>query len=450
MLITFGSFAEGYSLFVQLPAFANREIILGKYIDTKVYPVDTIQLNRNGEGRFHNTEKLDLGLYMLVFNSQPVIEFLVGKEQNLEFHQTENGIELTGSKSAAQFLNYQALIRSANAEKNRLIKEVGKASKEDKAAIASKIDEIELRLVEFIENDLEQFKGTMYADFLNASKPFEYPLEISSNINDPQTQRARYLYQRDHFMDAINFSNPGLINTPVLKSKLQFYLNKVLIQHPDSIIPQAMKLLEQEKLDASMFKYLSGFLLNYAQESKIMGMDRLTVEVADFSYLSGKANWVDDEFMKELRIQIRMLRNNLIGQKAPEIILYNSENEMSSLYDVDADFTVLVFWEVDCGHCKIEIPKLKSTLDSISFPKTVQVFAVHTDNKYNQWLQAIDDNDLYNWTNVYNKDEATLFKIDYNVVQTPLIYVLDKEKKIIAKKLSVDQIVDFILHSSLP
>ena len=447
LLITLGSFAEGYSLFIKLPAFANREIILGKYIDDKVYPNDTLQLNQFGEGTFQGENKLEMGLYMLVFNAQPVIEFLLGKEQNIAFHQTDVGIEIAGSKPAAQFLNYQQLIRSANKEKDRLVRQISKATEAEKESITHQLDAIEDSLLQFMNTDIQNYKGSMYADFLNATKPFVYPEDLQFNLVSTEIQNTRYAYQRDHFMDEINFHNLGLINTPVFKSKLQFYLNKVLIQHPDSIVPAAMQLLKMD-MDAAIFQYLSGYLLNYAQNSKLMGMDRLLVEVAEYSYLSGRAFWVNEAFLKELRIKVRMTKPNLIGKTAPELTLYNINNEFISLNDVDADYTILVFWEVDCGHCQIEMPKLKELLDIRDFSKDVKVFAVHTDNKYDQWLEAISKYNIEDWVNAYNKENATLFKIDYNVTQTPMLYVLDQHKTIISKNIGIEQVVDFIQRSS--
>jgi hypothetical protein len=47
-------------------------------------------------------------------------------------------------------------------------------------------------------------------------------------------------------------------------------------------------------------------------------------------------------------------------------------------------------------------------------------------------------------TNGWDPTRSTSFDYYYNVQSTPLIYILDKNKKIIAKKLAVEEIGPFI------
>lgn len=448
MLITLGIYAQGYSLFVRFNSFANENLILGKYRTSKVFPVDTIKLNLHGGGVFSGREKLEEGLYIFVHNNAPVIEFLLGSDQQLEFTLNNNGINLNGSQASSRFLEYQQLIKNAGRYKNQLLKQIPKASDTEKEAISYQLDSLDEVIKAFIYQDIEQFKGTMYADFLNASKPFEYPENFNKKNLSPKQLKARYAYQRDHFLEPINFKNSGLTNTPVLKSKLDFYFKKVLIQHPDSIIPQAMKVLVQPDMDSIMFQFLSSYFLSFSQDSKLMGMDKLLVLVADHSYLSGKAYWATNSFLRELQIKVRMLRANLIGNKAPEIILPDQENNEVALSSIDAKYTIVAFWEIDCGHCQKEIPKLYQKLSNSRFADEVQVFAVHNDNKYDRWVKYLSDNKLDDWINVYNKNDEIGFKIDYNITQTPIFYLLNEHKIIVAKNLNIEQIMQFVEHSS--
>ena len=46
-------------------------------------------------------------------------------------------------------------------------------------------------------------------------------------------------------------------------------------------------------------------------------------------------------------------------------------------------------------------------------------------------------------------DRTTHFDYYYNVRSTPLIYILDREKRIIAKKLAVEDLTSFISNYKL-
>lgn len=59
------------------------------------------------------------------------------------------------------------------------------------------------------------------------------------------------------------------------------------------------------------------------------------------------------------------------------------------------------------------------------------------------WSKYIEENNL-TWINGWDPDRASHFDYYYNVQSTPMVYILDRNKKIIAKKISVDDIGSFI------
>ena len=113
-----------------------------------------------------------------------------------------------------------------------------------------------------------------------------------------------------------------------------------------------------------------------------------------------------------------------------------------ALDDIEKDFTILYFWEPDCGHCKESTPKLKEWYER---PKnySCEVFSVCTTAEKDKWSKYISENKL-SWINGWDPQRATNFDFYYNVQATPLVYILDRNKKIIAKKISVEDIGGFI------
>ncbi len=62
-------------------------------------------------------------------------------------------------------------------------------------------------------------------------------------------------------------------------------------------------------------------------------------------------------------------------------LYYANQAELSKMYvklhDVKADYTILIFWDVDCGHCQKEIPVLKEVYDELlKEKKDVKVYSV--------------------------------------------------------------------------
>ena len=104
---------------------------------------------------------------------------------------------------------------------------------------------------------------------------------------------------------------------------------------------------------------------------------------------------------------------------------------------------MLVFWASDCGHCQTEIPKLQENLNTIKGKIDFKVFAVQTKEEFEDWRKFIIKNKL-EFINVFDPVHLNNLKERFDIYSTPVIYILDKEKKIKAKRLSADQTLDML------
>jgi thiol-disulfide isomerase/thioredoxin len=133
-----------------------------------------------------------------------------------------------------------------------------------------------------------------------------------------------------------------------------------------------------------------------------------------------------------------------LGKKAPNIIVKDTAMErFIQLYDVEAKFTIVYIWSPDCGHCKKATPKLKEVYDRYK-DKGVEVFAVGSEFENEAWKQFIIDFDL-NWINGSDGgDFRSNFRTLYDVYSTPQTYLLDENKEILAKKMSVESLENML------
>jgi hypothetical protein len=74
----------------------------------------------------------------------------------------------------------------------------------------------------------------------------------------------------------------------------------------------------------------------------------------------------------------------------------------------------------------------------------VQVLAIYTQLEREPWEKFIEDKELFDWINAYDKYYFTNFRNNYDIYSTPTIYLLNKDKKIIGKRLAVEQIEKMI------
>jgi thiol-disulfide isomerase/thioredoxin len=137
-----------------------------------------------------------------------------------------------------------------------------------------------------------------------------------------------------------------------------------------------------------------------------------------------------------------VLKPILIGKKVKNIILNDNNGIVRSLYDVKSKYTILYFWDPDCGHCKKVTPLLKELYDSVK-TKGVQVYAVCTEVEIDKWKTYIKENDL-KWINVADPELRNNFRHEFDISSTPQIFLLDDTKTIIAKKIEVETVGDIL------
>ncbi len=295
------------------------------------------------------------------------------------------------------------------------------------------------------EEVIRQDPESLLAKIVRAMIPPEIPdFDIPPDCPNPDSLQMvlAYAFQRDHFFDGFAWADSSLLRTPILYNKLQQYVNQLLIQHPDSLIGPITRVIEESKANPSVFQYVTVYMLNHFMQSNIMGQDKVFVEIARRYYLSGEAFWASEEFLTNLRENVEKIVPNLIGATAHDLIMEDPSGEWHSLAQVRADYTVLYFWEPDCGHCKVSTPKLWDLYQKWR-GKGLEVFAVYTQDNRQEWTDYLNEKG-YDWINVYDPTNQSFFRFYYNVISTPTIYLLDRDKKIIAKRISVESLTEMV------
>ncbi|MGD2035423.1 MAG: TlpA disulfide reductase family protein, partial [Bacteroidales bacterium] len=239
---------------------------------------------------------------------------------------------------------------------------------------------------------------------------------------------------------------------------------KVIPQIPDTIIKEVDFLIEKSRADSAIFRFMLITLFNHYGNSKLMGMDAVQVHLADKYYVK-ESWWSDKKFIADLEERIEILKPLLLGKVAPDFELlsvpkehfiaaehdtalkkYPHIGDLIRIHNVKADFLVLLFWEADCGHCKKAVPKLyesyKDTLENMGV-KVIAISTLFGEDGKAKWIDFVNKYKIYDWINAWYPYDYK-FKITYDVRTTPQVFVLDKDKKIIAKRLGVEQVAELI------
>lgn len=425
-------------------------VSIAYHIGNKQYIKDTIQLDEQGNAVYSPEVKPEQGLYMLVFPDNQLFEFILPEDQHFTVAGDKNDIMNTlvfrGSKENSAFIEYRkrwAAFQDKTREYSKMMNDPDQRDKNNESR--EKIREAQEEILDYIKTQAGEYEGTLLSAMLYSMLPVEVPdFNIPAGVSNPDSLKwvMGYNYNKNHFWDNLDLSDPRLIRTPILQNKLETFFSKVLIPDPDTIMKEIPQLVSMTGGNEETYRYVISHMFNHFSSSQVMGHDEVVLMLADNYYLNGEADWVSDKFLEDLKNDAARIRPNIIGKEAVNLTMQTYAGIPRSLHDIKADYTILYFWEPNCGHCKTSTPVLKELYEN-NRDKGIEVFAVCTQDNRDEWEQYIAENEL-SWINAWDPDRSTHFDFYYNVMATPMIYILNSEKEIIAKKIPADRVMDFI------
>ena len=424
---------QGYRIEVKIEGIKDTSIVLAYHFGEKKLVKDTIYLDNQGEGVFEDEKKLDAGIYLLALPNMNFFELIIDEDQ--EFSVSTDTTDLlkfmkfTGSAQNSIFIEYQRFMAEQQKKSGSLSNrwKLNKENPDSLETIREEMNMLDRKVKDYWNKIISENEGMLISSLINAIRPPEPPdFEIPDNIVNKDSMRwvLGYNYNKNHFLDSVDFSDQRLLRTPVLKAKIDRYFNNVLIQKPDSVIPEITKIVDRCRANEKVFQYVVIYLLNNFLQSNIMGMDEVFVSVAEDYYLSGEADWVDSASLVKIRDRVYKIKPNIIGHLSKDLKMETETGEWVSLHQVNAKYTVLYFWETDCGHCKIATPLLLDIYKKLK-DKGLEVFAVYTQDKKQEWINIINEKG-YNWINAWDPNNTTYFRLFYDIYSTPTVYLLDK------------------------
>jgi thiol-disulfide isomerase/thioredoxin len=445
---------DGYELRFKINGLKDSLVHIANYYGEKQYLKDSAYADANGNILFKGAESLPGGIYLFVFPNKTYFEFLIDKEQkfNLEC-QLGNVIEtmkIKGSNDNVLFYEYLKFIqdRSKDVEPLKAERKVKADNHQPTDSIDEKIKAIDKQVIDFKTNFINAHPDCILSAIFKGSQDPEVP-ELPIKPDGSRDSAFAYYYYRDHYFDKLDLSDERLLRSPIYYNKLQYFTKNLMIQIPDSIIPMADMLVNAASKNKETFKYMVWYLTNTYETSNIMGMDQVFVHLVKNYYTKEKAYWVDETTLYKINDRARILEPILLGKKVKNLILTDSSGVYQALYNVNTPYTILYFWDPDCGHCKKATPKVKAYYDKVK-SKGVQVFAVCTEVEMEKWKNYIKENKL-DWINVADPKLQNNFREEFDIKTTPQIFILDKDKKILAKKIdeeTLEKIMDKELENA--
>lgn len=453
-----------FELKVTFKPFKQQYIYLGYYYGKQKPVIDSIMLDDNSFGVFKREKKLEKGIYLIGYpNKAGYFEILIDKDQKFSVYaDTANilkSLKFEGSPDNTLFLEYQNFAANKGREIETAKKELSVSkTKADSTRLTDLIVNTDQQIQEYRRNLITNNPNATITALLKAMKNPEVP-PASQHPGGKYDSLYAYRYFKDHYWDDTWFFDERLARTSFFEQKLDEYFATLVYPNPDSVIKEIEWMMAYGGANPEMERFLLVKFVNRYINPQYMWEDKVFAHIFEKYFSQKDYPWLNEKGKKTIFDRYYSMAANLFGNKASDIELPDSTGKTKNLYNVIEPFTVVIFWDPTCGHCKETLPRIDSIYRAKWQAMHVKIYAVakETDGSKKDWLSFIGGHQLTGWDHVYYSKEANEARVKnnipsyyqlYDVQVVPTLYLLDKDKLILAKKIpfeQIDKVLDYKL-----
>lgn len=439
--------AGGYSIKVSIEGYSEKKITLAYYFGNQKYVKDTASRGADGLFVFKGATPLQAGIYSIVLEPEKIgLDILVSEKEQQFSIQTKKidpfqNLRFTGSLENDLFQKYIRFVSEQNPISDTLRAQYKRSPEgPQKEKFKNLLQQADSTQLLYVQNFIRQNKGTYAALVIKAALPIRYP---SFTGTSDEKMIKTWLYARKHCFDNIPIQDFRLLRTPHYFQAITTYVDDLLFQHPDSLNAGIDYILNQLRLNKEAFEYYAVHFLRQYLQPKVMGMDAVFVHMVEQYLQTGQVKLSSADQQAKIVQMVQKLKPLLIGKVSPNIPLIDRQGKKFNLHDLDAEYTLLIIWAYDCGHCKHSAPFWKSFYDQYK-DKGVKLVALCyvPESEIPACWKYVDDNGFGAWLHAY--DPLLRFAKPYNVETTPQVYLMDRNKVIIGKQIVAEQMEDVV------
>lgn len=249
----------------------------------------------------------------------------------------------------------------------------------------------------------------------------------------------------EHYWDKFNFSNPDNISNPRLASPIISGYIDVMFELPDDIsIPHLQNLLQKAKANKEVYVYITKTLVDLLGNTiSPYRNDEYLIPVLEDLIASRDSLFISDR--SDYTMSLEMARKNRIQTIASNFGYIDTEGRSDSLYNIKAEYTLLMFYSPGCHACELAEDQIRNSkqINSAISNGSLKVLAFAPEAPVDVWKE-FQKKLPSTWINAYDPQQIVWLKRIYDIQGFPTIYLLDKDKRVLLKDTSIRRIEEFL------
>lgn len=424
----------------------RKKVFLLSFYGERTNKVDSVMADSSGHFTFNIRPVYLPGMYRVSWGKEGHVDLIWNREDVVfSTHVASPGDSLKILKSEEnKVYQFYAAIDRINQDKLDLLIPVVELypEKDDFYRLAAR------------EMERIQKRQAGIADSLSLKHPGSYAVRVFRVYQTPfipasLSRMERINYLRQHYFDGVDFTDTALLRSPAFANKAISYLalygnNRLNQKQLEAEFIKAVTLMmSAAAVSPEVYKFLLDYLVG--------GFDKYHFD----EVITYMAENFSDPFACEdqarktaLQKKLETFKKIAIGKVAPDLVVSDRDGKPVTLSKLTSEYLLLMFWSTECPHCVDMIPKVKTLYESQK-PRRYEIVSVALDTSRTAWVDFSKESGI-SWINLSDlKGFDTKAADDYNIYATPTMFLLDREKKIIAKPISYRELEQVLKENGL-
>lgn len=416
--------------------------VVGTYGDQN-YLADSTIADAKGHFTLKRLHPLPAGYYFFLLPGQKNFPFLIDQDQHFTLRTKAadpiGTMQVEGEVNTDllyQNLRFQSLQDPELARLSDVMRKNPPTSTEYLQARYDQLQMLEGRKAH-LNAIYQEHPKTLFTSFKKAGQNPDF-VEFHKPNGDTDTLR-QVLHYRDHFWDGVDFTDTRLLYTPVIANKLKRYIKELTPQQPDSLIKVSDQIIRRVLSSKEYFRFFSNWIALQHENTKTTVMDgeAVYVYIVKNFFTDQLAVWDTRENLEKLRLHVSEMEASLLGRKGPDVRAMDVTGQYKSIYELTAPLIVIFMFSPDCEHCQKDAPVIEQ-LSKKWKDRGVAFFGIAISTKDAEWKEFVKKNG-FTFPNVFDPTNRAIYG-KYFVDITPELYVLNKDRTIVAKNLKPEQL----------
>lgn len=263
---------------------------------------------------------------------------------------------------------------------------------------------------------------------------------IPDIITTPQERAAYYIH---HYWDGYSLTDTVFVHSDDTEQLYADFIDALRYADTSEYRPALQKMMSLMEADSIAYAHFCRLSEKYLYDpNSPMRNEEYYIPVLEQMINSKRLTELEKIRLAD---RLKQAHKNRPGMKAADFSYVTPNGKTDKMHQLESDYVLLFFYDPDCHNC-LKFEQILSDIPSFVDMQqngTLRVLAVYPDDNKEEWLYKISQMPQ-GWIVGWNEQGDIRSKQLYDIRATPTLYLLDKQKKVILKDVSLEKVIQYL------